>query len=140
MDRESCKVGWVSANYAKKPGLALLTARPPQEEATPSVLGHQMGLLMLLCQDKDEVTRSYSRQCVYLLLQLLIQHKGKLRAGRGRRDGQRPGCRLFPGEPARSLAPLGFTCGLERRVALRRLQQAFWLNVPQQGARQNSYI
>ncbi|XP_036088615.1 maestro heat-like repeat family member 5 [Rousettus aegyptiacus] len=48
------------------------------EEATPSVLGHQTGLLMLLCQDKDEVTGSYSRQCVYLLLQLLIQHKGSV--------------------------------------------------------------
>ncbi|ELK11684.1 HEAT repeat-containing protein 7A [Pteropus alecto] len=48
------------------------------EEATPSVLGHQIGLLMLLCRDKDAVTRSYSRQCVYLLLQLLIQQKAPL--------------------------------------------------------------
>lgn len=95
----------------------MLTARPPQEEATPSVLGHQTGLLMLLCQDKDEVTGSYSRQCVYLLLQLLIQHKGELRAGRGRRVGQRPG------RPLCRLAPLGFPRGLERRAPPCRLRR-----------------
>lgn len=44
----------------------------------PSVLGHQIGLLILLCRDKDEVTCTHSRQCVYLLLQLLIQQKGEL--------------------------------------------------------------
>uniref|UniRef100_A0A671F851 Uncharacterized protein n=1 Tax=Rhinolophus ferrumequinum TaxID=59479 RepID=A0A671F851_RHIFE len=48
------------------------------EEAVPSVLGHQIGLLLLLCRDKDEVTRTHSRQCVYLLLQLLIQQKGNM--------------------------------------------------------------
>uniref|UniRef100_A0A8D1UBT4 Maestro heat like repeat family member 1 n=1 Tax=Sus scrofa TaxID=9823 RepID=A0A8D1UBT4_PIG len=46
------------------------------EEAMPSELGHQVGLLTLLWRDKDEVTQSHSRQCVYLLLQLLIQQKG----------------------------------------------------------------
>lgn len=115
--RERWEVGRASANVTKKPGLALLTARPPQEEATPSVLGHQTGLLMLLCQDKDEVTGSYSRQCVYLLLQLLIQHKGELRAGRGRRVGQRPG------RPLCRLAPLGFPRGLERRAPPCRLRR-----------------
>uniref|UniRef100_A0A8C3WJ20 Maestro heat-like repeat family member 5 n=1 Tax=Catagonus wagneri TaxID=51154 RepID=A0A8C3WJ20_9CETA len=59
---------------------ALLTAHPPQEEAMPSMLGHQVGLLTLLWWDKDEVTRSHSRQCVSLLLQLLIQQKGELGA------------------------------------------------------------
>nr|XP_019567741.1 PREDICTED: maestro heat-like repeat family member 5 [Rhinolophus sinicus] len=48
------------------------------EEAMPSVLGHQIGLLMLLCRDKDEVTWTHSRQCVCLLLQLLIQQKGHM--------------------------------------------------------------
>ncbi|XP_016071901.1 PREDICTED: maestro heat-like repeat family member 5 [Miniopterus natalensis] len=48
------------------------------EEATPSVLGHQLGLLMLLWQDEDEGTRSRSRQCVCLLLQLLTQRKGSM--------------------------------------------------------------
>lgn len=56
----------------------------------PSELGHQVGLLTLLWRDKDEVTQSHSRQCVYLLLQLLIQQKGEPRAGRGRRGDQRP--------------------------------------------------
>ncbi|XP_077927780.1 maestro heat-like repeat family member 5 [Halichoerus grypus] len=46
------------------------------EEATPSLLGHQIGLLALLWRDKDPVTRSHSHQCIYLLLQLLIQQKG----------------------------------------------------------------
>ncbi|XP_019513317.1 PREDICTED: uncharacterized protein LOC109390822 [Hipposideros armiger] len=46
------------------------------EEATPSVLGHQLGLLLLLCRDEDEVTWSHSYQCVYLLLQLPVQQKG----------------------------------------------------------------
>ncbi|XP_035583077.1 maestro heat-like repeat family member 5 isoform X4 [Zalophus californianus] len=46
------------------------------EEATPSLLGHQIGLLALLWRDKDPVTQSHSRQCIYLLLQLLIQQKG----------------------------------------------------------------
>lgn len=51
--------------------------RPPQEEATPSLLGHQLGLLALLWRDKDPVTRSHCRQSIYLLLQLLIQQKGE---------------------------------------------------------------
>uniref|UniRef100_A0A452SV13 Maestro heat like repeat family member 8 n=1 Tax=Ursus americanus TaxID=9643 RepID=A0A452SV13_URSAM len=46
------------------------------EEATPSVLGHHLGLLALLWRDKDPVTRSHSRQCIYLLLQLLTQQRG----------------------------------------------------------------
>ncbi|XP_008591362.1 PREDICTED: maestro heat-like repeat family member 5, partial [Galeopterus variegatus] len=47
------------------------------EEATPSMLGHQLGLLTLLWQDKDGVTRDLSRRCVFLLLQLLAQQKGR---------------------------------------------------------------
>uniref|UniRef100_A0A8C7B8Q2 Maestro heat-like repeat family member 5 n=1 Tax=Neovison vison TaxID=452646 RepID=A0A8C7B8Q2_NEOVI len=47
------------------------------EEATPSLLGHQLGLLALLWRDKDPVTRSHCRQSIYLLLQLLIQQKGE---------------------------------------------------------------
>ncbi|GAB5584274.1 maestro heat-like repeat family member 5 isoform X8 [Prionailurus iriomotensis] len=46
------------------------------EEATPSMLGHQIGLLMLLWRDKEPVTQSHAHQCVYLLLQLLTQQKG----------------------------------------------------------------
>ncbi|XP_046498449.1 maestro heat-like repeat family member 5 [Equus quagga] len=45
------------------------------EEAMPSMLGHQIGLLTLLWRDKDKATQSRSRQCVCLLLQLLIQQK-----------------------------------------------------------------
>uniref|UniRef100_A0A8C8WAR8 Maestro heat-like repeat family member 5 n=1 Tax=Panthera leo TaxID=9689 RepID=A0A8C8WAR8_PANLE len=48
------------------------------EEATPSMLGHQIGLLMLLWRDKEPVTQSHAHQCVYLLLQLLTQQKGEL--------------------------------------------------------------
>ncbi|XP_077703610.1 maestro heat-like repeat family member 5 isoform X13 [Canis aureus] len=48
------------------------------DEATPSMLGHQIGLLMLLWRDRDPVTQSHSRQCIYLLLQLLIQQKGSM--------------------------------------------------------------
>ncbi|XP_034868167.1 maestro heat-like repeat family member 5 [Mirounga leonina] len=48
------------------------------EEATPSLLGHQIGLLVLLWRDKDPVTRGHSHQCIYLLLQLLIQQKGSM--------------------------------------------------------------
>ncbi|XP_058524335.1 maestro heat-like repeat family member 5 isoform X2 [Ochotona princeps] len=47
------------------------------EEATPSVLGHQIGLLTLLWRDEDKMTCRYSYQCVYLLLQLTVQQKGK---------------------------------------------------------------
>ncbi|VFV40153.1 1700016m24rik protein [Lynx pardinus] len=50
------------------------------EEATPSMLGHQIGLLMLLWRDKEPVTQSHAHQCVYLLLQLLTQQKGELGA------------------------------------------------------------
>ncbi|XP_045037533.2 maestro heat-like repeat family member 5 isoform X2 [Desmodus rotundus] len=46
------------------------------EKAVPSVLGHQIGLLMLLWHDVDEVTHSLSCQSVCLLLQLLTQQKG----------------------------------------------------------------
>lgn len=38
----------------------------------PSGLGRQVGLLLLLWQD-----RSHSHQCVYLFLQLPIQQKGE---------------------------------------------------------------
>uniref|UniRef100_A0A8C9ACY4 Maestro heat-like repeat family member 5 n=1 Tax=Prolemur simus TaxID=1328070 RepID=A0A8C9ACY4_PROSS len=47
------------------------------EEAAPSMLGHQIGLLLLLCRDKDEDTRNHSQQCIYFLLQLLVQQKGE---------------------------------------------------------------
>lgn len=65
---------------------ASTAARLPQDEATPSMLGHQIGLLMLLWRDRDPVTQSHSRQCIYLLLQLLIQQKGE--PGASPRDGQ----------------------------------------------------
>uniref|UniRef100_A0A8D2JRA3 Maestro heat-like repeat family member 5 n=1 Tax=Sciurus vulgaris TaxID=55149 RepID=A0A8D2JRA3_SCIVU len=48
------------------------------EEATPSMLGHHIGLLTLLCRDKDKVTRSRSQQCVSLLLHLVVEQKGEL--------------------------------------------------------------
>nr|XP_040149490.1 maestro heat-like repeat family member 5 isoform X5 [Ictidomys tridecemlineatus] len=47
------------------------------EEATPSMLGHHIGLLTLLCRDKDKVTRSHSQQCVSLLLHLVVEQKGR---------------------------------------------------------------
>ncbi|MXQ93613.1 hypothetical protein E5288_WYG022283 [Bos mutus] len=46
------------------------------EEAMPSGLGCQVGLLLLLWRDRDQLTQSHSHQCVYLFLQLLIQQKG----------------------------------------------------------------
>ncbi|ELR55056.1 HEAT repeat-containing protein 7A, partial [Bos mutus] len=46
------------------------------EEAMPSGLGRQVGLLLLLWRDRDQLTQSHSHQCVYLFLQLLIQQKG----------------------------------------------------------------
>uniref|UniRef100_A0A8C6DN60 Maestro heat-like repeat family member 5 n=1 Tax=Moschus moschiferus TaxID=68415 RepID=A0A8C6DN60_MOSMO len=46
------------------------------EEAMPSGLGRQVGLLLLLWWDRDQLTQSHSHQCVYLFLQLLIQQKG----------------------------------------------------------------
>uniref|UniRef100_A0A8C2RLX8 Maestro heat-like repeat family member 5 n=1 Tax=Capra hircus TaxID=9925 RepID=A0A8C2RLX8_CAPHI len=46
------------------------------EEAMPSGLGRQLGLLLLLWWDRDQLTQSHSHQCVYLFLQLLIQQKG----------------------------------------------------------------
>lgn len=55
----------------------LLTAHLPQEEAMPSGLGRQVGLLLLLWRDRDQLTQSHSHQCVYLFLQLLIQQKGE---------------------------------------------------------------
>ncbi|XP_036063470.1 maestro heat-like repeat family member 5 [Onychomys torridus] len=48
------------------------------EEAMPSMLGHQIGLLTLLWRDKDESTQQRSHQCVFLLMQLVFQQKGKL--------------------------------------------------------------
>uniref|UniRef100_H0VXR0 Maestro heat like repeat family member 5 (gene/pseudogene) n=1 Tax=Cavia porcellus TaxID=10141 RepID=H0VXR0_CAVPO len=47
------------------------------EEATPSMLGHQLGLLILLWWDTDEETQNPARQCVYLLLKLSMQQKGR---------------------------------------------------------------
>ncbi|MBZ3881255.1 Maestro heat-like repeat family member 5 [Sciurus carolinensis] len=47
------------------------------EEATPSMLGHHIGLLTLLCRDRDKVTRSRSQQCVSLLLHLAVEQKGR---------------------------------------------------------------
>lgn len=43
----------------------------------PSGLGRQVGLLLLLWRDQDQLTQGHSHQCVYLLLQLLIQQKGE---------------------------------------------------------------
>lgn len=49
------------------------------------MLGHQLGLLILLWWDTDEETQNPARQCVYLLLKLSMQQKGELpRRGRGR--------------------------------------------------------
>ncbi|XP_013375541.1 PREDICTED: maestro heat-like repeat family member 5 isoform X2 [Chinchilla lanigera] len=48
------------------------------EEAMPSVLGHQLGLLTLLWWDTDAETQSLAHQCVYLLLQLSVQQKGTM--------------------------------------------------------------
>ncbi|XP_051016484.1 maestro heat-like repeat family member 5 [Acomys russatus] len=48
------------------------------KEAVPSVLGHQIGLLTLLWRDKDEYIQQHSLRCVFLLMQLLFQQKGKL--------------------------------------------------------------
>ena len=42
----------------------LLTAHLPQEEAMPSGLGRQVGLLLLLWRDRDQLTQSHSHQCV----------------------------------------------------------------------------
>lgn len=86
-DWEDRTVGRDGGRDTEKLGLALPTVHPPQEEATPSTLGHQIGLLLLLCRDKDEVTSSHSCRCVCLCLQLLIQQKGELRAGRGPHGG-----------------------------------------------------
>ncbi|XP_062935354.1 maestro heat-like repeat family member 5 [Cynocephalus volans] len=79
------------------------------EEATPSMLGHQIGLLTLLWQDKDGVTRDLSRRCVFLLLQLLAQQKGELGTGE---QGAEPGPgSSAPGSPASLLAcELGQYC------------------------------
>ena len=84
----------------REASLALL--RPPsQEKAVPSVLGHQIGLLMLLWHDVDEVTHSLSCQSVCLLLQLLTQQKGELCAGGGPHS--------FLGSGPGPWAPLGLT-------------------------------
>ncbi|XP_041911652.1 maestro heat-like repeat family member 5 [Arvicola amphibius] len=48
------------------------------KEAVPSVLGHQLGLLTLLWRDKNEITQELSHRCVFLLMQLVLQQKGKL--------------------------------------------------------------
>ncbi|XP_031201885.1 maestro heat-like repeat family member 5 isoform X2 [Mastomys coucha] len=48
------------------------------KEAVPSMLGHQIGLLTLLWRDKDKVTQQHSHFCVYLLMELVFQQKGKL--------------------------------------------------------------
>ncbi|KAM7317160.1 hypothetical protein ACRRTK_023462 [Alexandromys fortis] len=48
------------------------------KEAVPSTLGHQLGLLTLLWRDKDEITQQHSYCCVFLLMQLVFQQKGKL--------------------------------------------------------------
>lgn len=47
----------------------------------PSGLGRQVGLLLLLWRDQDQLTQGHSHRCVYLLLQLLIQQKGELWGG-----------------------------------------------------------
>ncbi|XP_010637571.1 maestro heat-like repeat family member 5 [Fukomys damarensis] len=48
------------------------------EEAMPSALGRQLGLLTLLWWDRDAETQSPAHQCVYLLLQLSVQQKGRM--------------------------------------------------------------
>lgn len=56
---------------------------------------------MLLWRDTDKATQSHSYQSVYLLLQLLMQQKGELWAGRGwggLAEGVPP---LLPGQLAR---------------------------------------
>ncbi|XP_052016456.1 maestro heat-like repeat family member 5 [Apodemus sylvaticus] len=47
------------------------------KEAVPSTLGHQIGILTLLWRDKDKVTQQHSHLCVYLLMELVFQQKGK---------------------------------------------------------------
>ncbi|XP_036293295.1 maestro heat-like repeat family member 5 [Pipistrellus kuhlii] len=49
------------------------------EEARPSVLGHQIGLLTLLWRDSSAFTKSHARLSVCLILQLLAQQKGSVR-------------------------------------------------------------
>ncbi|XP_040592412.1 maestro heat-like repeat family member 5 isoform X3 [Mesocricetus auratus] len=48
------------------------------KEAVPSMLGHQVGLLTLLWRDEDMWTQERSHHCVFLLMQLVSQQKGKL--------------------------------------------------------------
>ncbi|XP_021039721.1 maestro heat-like repeat family member 5 isoform X3 [Mus caroli] len=48
------------------------------KEAVPSMLGHQIGILILLWRDKDKITQQHSHFCVYLLMELVFQQKGKL--------------------------------------------------------------
>ncbi|XP_028629132.1 maestro heat-like repeat family member 5 [Grammomys surdaster] len=48
------------------------------KEAVPSMLGHQIGILTLLWQDRDKVTQQHSHICVYLLMELVFQQKGKM--------------------------------------------------------------
>ncbi|XP_076767614.1 maestro heat-like repeat family member 5 isoform X2 [Arvicanthis niloticus] len=48
------------------------------KEAVPSMLGHQIGILTLLWRDRDKVTQQHSHICVYLLMELVFQQKGKL--------------------------------------------------------------
>ncbi|XP_023579722.1 maestro heat-like repeat family member 5 [Octodon degus] len=47
------------------------------EEAVPSALGQQLGLLTLLWWDTDMETQSPAHRCVYLLLKLSGQQKGR---------------------------------------------------------------
>ncbi|KAF6100213.1 hypothetical protein HJG60_013190 [Phyllostomus discolor] len=46
------------------------------EKAMPSMLGRQIGLLMLLWRDLDEATQGHACQCICLLLRLLLQQEG----------------------------------------------------------------
>ncbi|XP_063120725.1 maestro heat-like repeat family member 5 isoform X8 [Rattus norvegicus] len=48
------------------------------KEAVPSMLGHQIGVLTLLWREKDKITQQHSHFCVYLLMELVFQQKGKL--------------------------------------------------------------
>lgn len=57
---------------------------PPQKEAVPSMLGHQIGLLSLLWQDQDESTQQHSYRSVSLLMYLVYQQKGEWSRARGR--------------------------------------------------------
>ncbi|KAB1257949.1 Maestro heat-like repeat family member 5 [Camelus dromedarius] len=106
------------------------------EEALPSMLGRQVGLLTLLWRDKDKITQSHSSQCVYLLLQLLIQQKtgntaefinlNKMKnfEARVRRESEMKFYNLVKVGPVRAEGREGPTAALTREGPLRLLSTA----------------